>query len=161
MAIWLAGQYKGFSVRGYFMKTVMAFGTFDLLHPGHVSYLAQAKALGDRLVVVIATDANVKRIKGKSPVNSQDERKELVGSLRIVDEAVVGFEEDMISSVERIKPDVVALGYDQKPLDSELEKMLGARGLKAKIVRLKPYNEHIFKSSKIKEKVLKASEKQG
>src|SRR3989338_11029882 len=93
--------------------TVLAFGTFDLLHPGHISYLRQAKALGKRLVVVIATDSNVEKIKGKRPLNSQEARKELVEALKIVDEALIGFEDDMIKSVEKVKPEIVALGYDQ------------------------------------------------
>jgi FAD synthetase len=136
------------------MKKVLAFGTFDLLHPGHLSYLSQAKALGDRLIVVIATDSNVKKIKGKPAVNSERERREMVANIKFVDEAIIGFEDDMINSVEKIKPDIIALGYDQKPSEAELEKMLAARGLKAKIVRLKPYNENMFKSSKIKEKII-------
>jgi FAD synthetase len=136
------------------MKKVLAFGTFDLLHPGHLSYLAQAKSLGDKLIVIIATDSNVKKIKGKAPVNSEKERREMVANIKFVDEAVIGFEDDMINSVEKIKPEIIALGYDQKPSEAELEKMLAARGLKAKIVRLKPYKENMFKSSKIKEKII-------
>ncbi len=135
------------------MKTVLAFGTFDLLHPGHISYLTQAKALGGRLVVVVATDRNVEKIKGKPPVNGQEQRKELVGALRIVDEATVGFEDDMIKSVERAKPDIVALGYDQGHDEVKLRKTFESRGIKAGIVRLLAYKPEIYKSSKIKENI--------
>ncbi len=135
------------------MKTVLAFGTFDLLHPGHISYLAQAKALGERLVVVIATDKNVEKIKGRPPVNSQEQRRELVQELRIVDEAMVGFEDDMIRSVEKVAPDVVALGYDQGHDEQELRAAFDGRGIKARIVRLAAYMPEIYKSSKIKENI--------
>ncbi|MCR4369422.1 MAG: FAD synthase [archaeon] len=135
------------------MKTVLAFGTFDILHPGHLSYLKQARALGDRLVVVVATDKNVEKIKGKPPVNSQEHRAELVAALKIVDEAMVGFEDDMLSSVEKVKPNVVALGYDQKPGSEALEKMFKERGISAKVFRMEPYREEHYKSSKIKDKV--------
>src|SRR3989344_6945091 len=101
-------------------KTILAFGTFDLLHPGHISYLTQARALGKRLVVIIATDKNVWSIKGKTAINSQNARKELVEALRAVDKAIIGFEDDMIKSVEKAKPDIIALGYDQGPSDAEL-----------------------------------------
>lgn len=137
------------------MKTVLAFGTFDLLHPGHISYLRQAGALGDRLVVVIATDANVEKVKGSRPVNGQRHRKELVEALKMVDEAVIGFEDDMVMSVEKVRPDVVALGYDQKPSEEELAKIFAARGIRAEIVRLMPYREDSHKSSKIKERIRK------
>ena len=134
-------------------KTVLAFGTFDFLHAGHISYLSQAKALGERLVVVIATDANVKRIKGRRPVNSQEARKALVEALKIVDEAIIGFEDDMIKSVEKVRPDIVCLGYDQRPDDEGLARTFRERGIKAQVVRLKPYRQDIYKSSKIKERV--------
>ncbi|HZX19979.1 MAG TPA: adenylyltransferase/cytidyltransferase family protein [archaeon] len=137
------------------MTTVLAFGTFDLLHPGHLSYLKQAKKLGDRLVVIVATDANVKRIKGKKPVNDQKHRKELVAELKIVDEVFVGFEDDMIKSVEKVNPDIVALGYDQNPSDEKIRKIFEERGIKARIVRMKPYKENEYKSSKIKERAKK------
>lgn len=134
------------------MTTVLAFGTFDLLHPGHISYLTQAKALGERLVVVVATDSNVVKIKGKPPVNDQEHRKELVEALKIVDEAMVGFEDDMIKSVEKVKPDVVALGYDQGMSEEKLGKIFRERGINTKIVRMKPYKPELYKSTKIREK---------
>ncbi|PIN84749.1 MAG: FAD synthase [Candidatus Diapherotrites archaeon CG11_big_fil_rev_8_21_14_0_20_37_9] len=137
------------------MAKVLAFGTFDILHPGHLSYLKQAKALGNHLVVVVATDKNVERLKGKRPVNDQEHRKELVEALEIVDEAMVGFEDDMMKSIEVVRPDFVALGYDQKIPIENVEKELSKRGLKAEIKRMYPYNEAKYKSTIIKEKVKK------
>ena len=135
------------------MTKVMAFGTFDILHPGHLNYLQQAAQLGKKLVVVVATDKNVEKIKGKLPVNNQEHRKELVEALEIVDYAIIGSEENMFESVENENPNVIALGYDQKPSEKELAKKLEEKNITAKIARMKPYNEGIYKSSKIKEKV--------
>lgn len=132
---------------------VLAFGTFDILHPGHLSYLKQAKELGEKLVVIVATDNNVEKIKGKKPVNDEEHRKELVEALKIVDEAFVGFEDDMIKSVEKVKPDIVALGYDQYGSEESLKKKFDERNIKAKIVRLDSYKPELYKSSRIKDKV--------
>lgn len=134
------------------MSKVLAFGTFDLLHPGHLSYLKQARELGKILVVVVATDKNVEKGKGKKPINDEKHRKELVEALEIVDEAIIGFEDDVIKSVEKVKPDFVALGYDQKPSNEELEKKFSERGITAKIIRMKPFKETDYKSSIIKDK---------
>jgi len=137
------------------MARVMTFGTFDILHPGHLSYLKQAKELGKELVVVVATNANVEKIKGKKPVNSEEHRRELVEAISIVDKAVIGTEGNMLDIVEEIKPDVIALGYDQKPGEEELAKKLEEKGINAGIVRLEPYREDVYKSSKIKEQITK------
>jgi len=143
-------QVKGIKMA---KKTVLAFGTFDIIHLGHISYLRQAGALGERLVVGIATDLNAEKERGKKTVFSQEQRREIVSSLRVVDEAIIGFEDDKIKMVEKVRPDIVALGYDQKPSGMELEKVFAERGIKAKIVRLMPYGAEVHKSSKIKEKM--------
>ncbi|VVB99628.1 FAD synthase [uncultured archaeon] len=134
-------------------KVVLTFGTFDILHPGHISYLRQARALGSRLVVGIATDKNAEKERGRKPLFSQEQRREIVASLSFVDEAIVGFEDDKIKMVERVKPGIVALGYDQKPSDKELAAEFERRGIKAKIVRLAPYSPEEYKSSRIREKI--------
>ena len=117
------------------MVKVMATGTFDLLHMGHIYYLREAKKLGDKLAVVVATDSTVRKLKHE-PVNPEEIRLGLIKEIRIVDEAYIGHEDDMYEIVQEIKPDVVALGFDQihdkKKIGSELKK----RGLKAKVVRL-------------------------
>lgn len=99
------------------MKTVMAQGTFDILHPGHLYYLKESKKEGDKLVVVIARDS---RVNGKELFFSEDERQEMVDSLDLVDRAILGSEGDIYSTVEKINPDVVTLGYDQ---DHDLEEV--------------------------------------
>ncbi|AJF59933.1 MAG: FAD synthase [Candidatus Diapherotrites archaeon] len=137
------------------MRKVMAFGTFDLLHPGHLHYLNQAKKLGNRLIVVVTTDKNAEKVKGKPPINAQQHRLELVNSLKPVDEAILGEENDFFMVVEEKKPDIIALGYDQAEQHEWVEKELKKRGLKVKVVRLEPLEEGKHKVSKIKEKIAK------
>ena len=135
------------------MKTVLAFGTFDLFHPGHLSYLTQAKNLGDKLIVVVATDSNVEKGKGKKPINSEEHRKELVEALSIVDKAIIGSESNYFECVEQIKPSIIALGYDQSANEEELNAKLKEKKIEAKIVKLEAYKPEVYKSSKIKEKM--------
>jgi FAD synthetase len=134
---------------------VMAFGTFDILHPGHLSYLRQSKKLGSSLVVVVARDSSVKRIKGRPPVYSEKERLALVSELKFVDRAILGSasEKDMFSAIRRLKPSFIALGYDQKPSNKELKKKLAAMGISSAVRRMHPYKPHMHKSSVIRGRV--------
>lgn len=95
-------------------KTVLCCGTFDYLHPGHESFLRQALALGDKLVVVIARDENVKRIKGQYPDHDEETRKVNLEALSIADQVQLGYPgANFLKVVEEIAPDVIAMGYDQ------------------------------------------------
>jgi FAD synthetase len=120
------------------MAKVMATGTFDLLHMGHIYYLKEAKKLGETLSVVVATDATVRRLKHQ-PVNPEEIRLGLIKELKIVDEAYLGHEDDMYSIVEEIQPDVIALGHDQVHDEKTLTKELEQRKIKAEIIRLDKY----------------------
>jgi FAD synthetase len=117
------------------MVRVMATGVFDLLHPGHLHFLESAKKLGDELVVVVATDAMVRRRKHE-PVTPQEMRRKMVAALKPVDRAIVGHEDDIYKTVEDVRPDIIALGYDQNFREDEILKQLAKRGLTVKIVRL-------------------------
>jgi len=117
----------------------MATGTFDILHLGHIYYLKEAKKLGDKLVVVVATDTTVKRLKHE-PVNPAEIRLKLIKELKIVDEAYIGHEDDIYEIVEEIKPDIIALGFDQIHDKIKIEKELKKRKINVKIVRLEKYN---------------------
>ncbi|MEM2884500.1 MAG: adenylyltransferase/cytidyltransferase family protein, partial [Thermoproteota archaeon] len=119
------------------VKVVMAGGVFDIIHVGHVATLSAARRLGDMLVVVVARDSYVRRTKGKDPVNGESMRLGVVRSLKPVDAAVLGGDEDIYKVVERIGPDLIALGYDQNHREGEISKELLRRGLKAKVKRLK------------------------
>ena len=99
---------------------VLAGGVFDIIHPGHLFTLSSAKKLGDVLVISIAKDETVQKLKNRYPLNKEKMRQKLVGSLRIVDLALLGSESDMFKMIEIVKPDVIALGYDQKHDTSDL-----------------------------------------
>lgn len=95
------------------VKVVLAGGVFDIIHPGHIHTLREASKLGDVLVVVVATDKTAVRMKRRRPLHAQDQRRALVGELRTVDAAVVGDDEDIFKTVAQIRPQIIALGYDQ------------------------------------------------
>ena len=129
----------------------MAFGTFDLLHSGHHFYLEQAKKLGGRLVVVVARDKNVESLKGKLPLNNENDRLALVKHLSFVDEAVLGDREmRKWAVVKRFHPTKIALGYDQWVGIPSLRKELAKIGLNPEIVRIKAFKPKKNKSSVLK-----------
>ena len=94
-------------------KIVLAGGVFDIIHPGHIHTLNAAKALGDVLVVVIATDKTAQKMKKRSPLHNQELRRELVSCLSMVDVVIIGDDEDIFKTVKLVKPNLIALGYDQ------------------------------------------------
>ena len=99
------------------MKTVLTSGAFDLIHYGHIRLLEEAKRLGGpdaRLVVIVARDETIHRLKGLPPVIPEDQRRAVVEALKVVDEALLGYETlDMATVIDRVKPDIIAVGYDQ------------------------------------------------
>jgi cytidyltransferase-like protein len=95
------------------IRVVLAGGVFDIIHPGHLHTLRGAKALGNVLIVVIATDQTAKKMKSKIPLHNMELRRDLVNSLSMVDYAIVGYEGDIFKTVALVKPDIIALGYDQ------------------------------------------------
>lgn len=122
------------------MVKVMATGTFDILHMGHIYYLKEAKKLGDKLYVVVATDSTVRHLKHE-PINPEKIRLDLIKELKIVDKAYLGHEEDMYAIVEKIKPDIIALGYDQIHDEKKITEELKKRNIQSKIVRLAEFIE--------------------
>ncbi len=136
-------------------KKVLAFGTFDGIHPGHLYYLEKAKEQGKELTVVIARDLNIKKIKGKKPILKEEERRYLIQSLKPVDKTVFGLKKgNKFEIVKRLKPDVIVLGYDQKPSVKELKKELKKMKIKAEIKRINSWDSKRFKSSKLKKKII-------
>ena len=136
------------------MVKVMVFGTFDLLHNGHRFFLRKAAELGDELIVVVARNKSVEKIKGKPPVNDENMRREAVAELPFVSRAVLG--NDIGRRYEIVKdeqPDVIVLGYDQKPSEEDLKLALSGIGAKPDIVRIEAYKEEKFKSSKLRKKL--------
>ena len=116
----------------------MATGTFDLLHMGHIYYLREAKKLGDTLAVVVATDSTVRKLK-HNPITPQESRVNLIKELKMVDEVYLGYDDDMYKIVQEIKPDIIALGFDQIHDDTTIKNELKKRKLNVKLVRLSKY----------------------
>jgi len=131
------------------MTKVMVFGTFDIVHPGHEYFLRKAKELGDELIVVIGRDKNVENVKGK-PVNNEEKRFDDVIALCIADDVLMGNFDDVYQIIEDEKPDVICLGYDQNSYTKDLQRELNKRGLNVEVIRLNPYMEDKYKSSKLK-----------
>jgi len=132
------------------MKKVMVFGSFDRLHPGHMFFLLEAKKLGDKLIVVLAREETIRKLKGKKPKYSEKERKAHLEITGIPDKVIFGSLGDKYKSIDKEKPDLICLGYDQNSFSSNLRAELKKKDLSPHIKRLKPYKEHIFKSSKLK-----------
>jgi D-beta-D-heptose 7-phosphate kinase/D-beta-D-heptose 1-phosphate adenosyltransferase len=92
---------------------VFTNGVFDLLHPGHVRYLAEARAHGDALIVAVNSDRSVRAIKGPArPVNPEDERAEVLSALAAVDAVVVFDEDDPHEIIAELQPDILVKGAD-------------------------------------------------
>ncbi len=118
------------------LKVVLAGGVFDIIHPGHIHTLNSAKQLGDVLVVVVATDNTAVKMKKRQPLHSQDQRKELVESLRMVDLCLIGQEDDIFKTVNRVRPQIIALGYDQVHQEKFINEGCRKIDLDAKVARL-------------------------
>lgn len=127
----------------------MVFGTFDIIHPGHLAFLREAKRHGNYLIVSVARSNNVKKVKGHLPVHSERQRVLLLKALRMVDKVVLGDKTGYLKHIARQKPDVICLGYDQKAYTEKLGVKLRRLGLKIRIVRCKVYQPKKYRSSKI------------
>lgn len=126
----------------------MVFGTFDILHPGHLFLLNEAKKMGDSLTVVIARDKTVMAVKNITAQNDEQTRLKNLADLNIADKVILGNSGDKYQVVRDEQPDIIALGYDQIAFTADLEKVFP----EIKIARLKPYKEDIYKSSKFRNK---------
>ncbi|MBN1455341.1 MAG: FAD synthase [Methanomicrobia archaeon] len=125
------------------MVRVLATGTFELLHPGHLLFLEEAKQLGDELYVIVARDSTVKQRK-RTPIIPEEQRVQMVAALKPVDKALLGSETDMYEPLYSINPDIVALGYDQKFDDAQLARELRDRGFHATVVRISKHDSRAF-----------------
>jgi len=118
------------------LHVVLAGGVFDIIHPGHIYTLNAAKALGDVLVVVVATDITSEKMKKRKPLHTQEQRQELVNSLSMVDLCLVGQEDDIFKTVDRVRPQIIALGYDQIHQEKFITDGCKKIELDAKVARL-------------------------
>ena len=136
------------------MIRVMASGVFDIVHPGHIFYLEKAKELGDELWVVIANDETVKRKKRK-PIMPHGARAKVISSLKPVYKVAIGnADKDFFEIIKEIKPDIIALGFDQKFDEKGLERSAKENGLSIKIVRLPKLDHEISGTTKIISKIV-------
>ncbi|HXT84457.1 MAG TPA: adenylyltransferase/cytidyltransferase family protein [Verrucomicrobiae bacterium] len=119
------------------IKVVFVGGVFDLLHPGHIHTLKSAKSLGDILVVVVATTSTALKIKkDRNIYHDEMQRRELVEALSFVDLSIVGKEGTLYDTVKFVKPDIIALGYDQSHNEKEIQKNCSNLGLNLEVIRL-------------------------
>jgi len=147
------------------LTKVLASGVFDLLHYGHIRFLEEAKRLGGpdaRLVVIVATDETVRKNKGRDPVIPENQRRALVESLKVVDEAILGYKDmDLESVLNRAKPDIVAVGHDQKEIMEQVLILKDRKGLRLRVVQVGRFGEEdLNSSSKIRRKIMNDSRRQ-
>lgn len=129
---------------------VLAFGTFDLIHPGHKYYLRRARALGDELTVVVARDETVRKLKGHWPLRDEATRLASVESVPAVGRAMLGSLGNYYRVLDLVRPDVVALGYDQKDIARNIKHELKRRRLNSRVIRIEAYRPEQYKTSIIK-----------
>lgn len=128
------------------MKRVVATGTFDILHPGHLYYLEESRRLGDELFVIVARDRNVRH--KPRPVIPEEQRVKMVAALRPVDHAILGDLHDMFRPIEEIRPSVITFGFNQHFDEEHIRNSLAERGLSVTLVRIGDYQGDRFCSSR-------------
>tara|TARA_B100001750_G_scaffold72937_1_gene58217 strand:- start:3707 stop:4321 length:615 start_codon:yes stop_codon:yes gene_type:complete len=133
------------------IKIVFTGGVYDIIHPGHIHTLKKSKEEGDLLIVSIARDDRVKKIKGKKPINNEKRRIILVSAIRYVDHSLLGSKGNIFNIIKKIKPDIITIGYDQKHQISELRELVKLNNLRIKIKRLESPIPHV-KSSNLRRK---------
>ncbi|ELZ84289.1 adenylyltransferase/cytidyltransferase family protein [Haloferax larsenii] len=138
------------------MRRVIAQGTFDILHPGHVHYLSDAAAMGDELHVIVARAANVTH--KPRPILSDQQRTDMVAALDVVDEAHLGHPDDIFVPIEEIAPDVIVLGYDQHHEEAAIESALEERGIDCEVARASPrdpaHDDELLSSGRIIDRIV-------
>jgi len=138
-------------------KRVLASGAFEILHPGHIKFLAEAKKIGgegSKLIVVIARDETIKERKRREPIMDEESRKEIISALKLVDEVILGhapfsFEE----VIEEVKPDIVVFGHDQDELMNQFKKFAKEHKLKVEIVKVQKFSSNFSSTTEIVERI--------
>jgi FAD synthetase len=140
-------------------KVVLASGVFDLLHFAHVKYLEEAKRAGGpnaELTVIVARDDTVEKRRGEKPIIPENQRVALVDSLKVVNKAILGYEDFSIEkAIEKIKPNVIALGYDREDIEQSVKDFVKKKRLRMKVVKIGQFGQdELDSSSKIKQKII-------
>ena len=128
------------------IRRVVATGTFDILHPGHLYYLEESKKLGDELWVIVARDANVRH--KPRPVIPEEHRLQMVAALKPVSHAILGDKTDMFRPIKEIQPAVITIGFNQHFDETKLHQQLTERGMRPEIVRIGKYADEDLCSSR-------------
>ena len=128
-------------------RRIVATGTFDILHPGHLFYLEESRKLGDELWVIVARDINVKH--KPQPIIPEEHRLAMVAALKPVDHALLGDKTDMFRPIEEIRPEIITIGFNQMFNEAKLEEQLRARNLTPRIVRIGRYADGELCSSRL------------
>ena len=129
----------------------MLFGTFDIFHEGHKNFLKQARKFGDYLIVVVARDETVEKVKKRLSQNDESVRRQIVIESNLANKVILGSLENKYKAIEKYKPDVICLGYDQGTFTENLREKLKVFDLAdTKIIRLKSYCPEKYKSSKLR-----------
>ena len=140
------------------MVRVMASGVFDILHTGHISYLEQAKAAGDELVVVVACDSTVRKRKHE-PITPEAMRLRIVQALKPVDKAILGKDTgNFFETLEDVRPDIIMLGFDQTFDEQELQCQLKENGFDTKVMRATECSDDLNGTRKIIRKIIDMQE---
>jgi len=134
------------------MVRVMATGVFDLLHPGHIYFLEEARRLGDELVVVVARDSTARKFKHE-PITSEASRVQIVSALKPVDRVLLGHEGNIYEILQEVRPDIIVLGFDQAHDENRILEECGRRGLGTRVVRLPKFEGDLDGTRKIVRKV--------
>jgi FAD synthetase len=140
-------------------KIVLASGVFDLLHLGHVKFLEAAKKEGGKnakLIVIVARDNTVEKTKGRKPIIPENQRCALINSLKVVDNALLGYETlDIDEIINKTKPEVIVLGYDQEAMEKTVLEYINRKNSKIRIVKIEKFGKNALdSSSKILRKII-------
>jgi len=142
--------------RGGRPTRVLAQGTFDILHPGHVHYLREAAAMGEQLHVIVARTPNVTH--KEPPVVDARQRRDVVAALGVVDDARLGDREDIFVPVADVDPDLLVLGHDQHHDDDAIAAALEERGIDCEVrrasARAPRYDGELLSSGAIVDRIL-------
>jgi FAD synthetase len=138
---------------------VLASGVFDLVHYGHVRFIEEAKKIGGKktqLIVIVARDRTVQRLKGRKPIISEDQRRAVIESLKPVDEAILGYEDlSFEDTILKVNPDIIAMGHDQQVLEKQIQSFITEHNLNIRVVRIGKFGrEDLDSTSKIKRRIL-------
>ncbi|MFH1047708.1 MAG: adenylyltransferase/cytidyltransferase family protein [Patescibacteria group bacterium] len=134
-------------------KTVLVFGVFDLLHPGHVYFLKSAKSHGDRLVVVATRDERAEQEKGRRPINSLSVRLTALENLSCVDQALSGDEVGQWTMIQRINPDIICVGHDQDSRQPKIIAQLNGLQKIPKIIKLSAFQREQYSTTRLRQQL--------